>query len=473
MKTIAVWALGLLGAVSAQAQTDADPVVMHINGQSVTRSAFEYSFNKNNADGVLDKKDVDDYAQLFINFKLKVEAAREAGIDTLTNIRKELQGYREQLVLPTLTDSDYVEREARKTYDATAQRFQGEDLITASHILVLLRQDATAEQQAAAKTRIDSIYAALQGGADFAELARKCSDDKGSAGRGGELGQFGKGMMIPDFETAAYALKAGEMSAPVQTAVGWHIIKVKDRHPFEPYEFHHDNIVRFLEQRGIREAAANALIDTLGRQSGKDRSAIIDSLYDDLLSHDSEARNLAQEYYDGTLMYEICKTQIWDAAAKDEDALEAYFREHREQYAWEEPRWRGIVVRAKTKDVLSRAKKLTKGVDEAAWPKTIVDALNTDSLQVVRVEHGLYKKGDSKTVDHAVFKVKNDTKPSAQYPYVTTIGKKLKQPETFKDVRGQVTTDFQNAKEEQWVETLRKHFTFDIDEAVLSTVNKH
>ena len=71
------------------------------------------------------------------------------GLDTVPAIRKELDGYKEQFVIPTIVDSAYIEREARRTYDNTAARFGGQDLLIASHILVLLRQDATAEQIAA------------------------------------------------------------------------------------------------------------------------------------------------------------------------------------------------------------------------------------------------------------------------------------------------------------------------------------
>jgi peptidyl-prolyl cis-trans isomerase SurA len=341
------------GILSVKAQTD--PVVMTVNGVDVTRSEFEYSFNKNNADGVLDKKDVKDYVQLFVDFKLKVEAAKDAGIDTISAIRKELFGYKEQMVIPTLVDSDFIEREARNTYEQTAQHFAGQDMLTASHILVLLRQDADEAAQKAAKARIDSIYQVLKGGADFAEVAKNCSDDKGSAARGGSLGQFGKGMMIPDFEKAAYALKKGEMSEPIKSTVGYHIIKMEDRHPFESYEFHHDNILKFLEQRGIKEASANALIDSVAKKEGVSRDVIIGRYYDDLISKDSDSKNLAQEYYDGTLMYEISKNQIWDVAAKDEEGLAKYFKANKKKYAFDEPRFRGLILHGKDDAVILAA----------------------------------------------------------------------------------------------------------------------
>ena len=101
MKKIFLVAAAILSQLAAFAQ-NADPVIMKINGNDIKRSEFEYSYNKNNSEGVIDKKDVQDYLQLYIDYKLKVEAAKDAGIDTLSNIRTELQGYREQMVYPTI-----------------------------------------------------------------------------------------------------------------------------------------------------------------------------------------------------------------------------------------------------------------------------------------------------------------------------------------------------------------------------------
>ena len=456
------------------AQTD--PVVMTIAGKPITLSEFEYSFNKNNSEGVIDRKGVEDYVPLFVNFKMKVAAAEEARYDTLTSIQKELRSYKEQMLLPTLSDEDFIEREARATYDNTAARFDGQDILIASHILVLMRQDATDAQQAAAKARIDSISQALQAGADFAELARKCSDDKGSAARGGSLGRFGKGMMIPDFENAAYALQPGQVSAPVKSTVGWHIIKLEDRHPFEPYEHHRDDIIRFLEQRGIREAAANHLVDSLARRQGISRDEMVAQMFDQMISHDSEAKFLAQEYYDGTLMYEISKKQIWDPAAADIDGQTRYFAQHKKQYSWDSPRFKGAVIYAKDKATAEAAKKiLKKEKDSTKWAKAL-SVLNTDTVNV-RISNGVYKQGDDKNIDLLVFGVKPTTGGSSTtavkgLPVVDSFGKIVKKPETMDDVKGQIMADYQAQKEQEWVEELRKKYAFTVNEDVLKQVNK-
>ncbi len=477
MKKITFLAASLMMGLSAVAQT-ADPVIMRVNGKSITRSEFEYSFNKNNSDGVLDKKTVEEYVPLYVDFKLKVAEAESQRLDTLSALRKELDSYKEQMVIPTIVDSAYIEREARRTYDNTASRFEGQDLLTASHILALMRQDATAEQQAAAKARIDSIYNVLKAvpkgqlAGKFAELAKEKSDDQGSAQRGGALGQFGKGMMIPDFENAAYALKAGEMSAPIKSTVGWHIIYMEDRHPFESYEFHHDNIIKFLDQRGIKEASANAYLDSVSNERHITRAELVDELHKQMMEKDAELKNLSQEYYDGTLMYEVTKKDVWDKAQQNTVAQEAYFKAHKKDYAWDAPRFCGIVIHTKDAATMKKVKTLLKGADEENWAKTAV-SLNNDSVKIVRVERGIFKQGDNANVDRLVFGQKTELKPMTGYPVTDVWGKKAKAPRTSKDVKGQVTTDYQNAEEKLWVEGLRKKFAVEVYDDVVKTVNKH
>ena len=477
MKKIAILGASLMMGLSAVAQT-ADPVVMKINGKNITKSEFEYSYHKNNSDGVIDKKTVEEYVPLYVDFKLKVAEAESQRLDTLSAIRKELDGYKEQMVVPTIVDSAYIEREARATYEQTAARFEGQDLLTASHILVLMRQDATAEQQAAAKVRIDSIYDALKAVPQdqlvekFAEMAKGKSDDKGSAQRGGALGQFGKGMMIPDFENAAYALKAGEMSAPVKSTVGWHIIYMTDRHPFESFEYHHDNIIKFLEQRGVKEASANAYLDSVANERKITRVELVDELHKQMMEKDADVKNLSQEYYDGTLMYEVTKKDVWDKAQQDAQGQEAYFKAHKQDYAWDAPRFIGIVIHTKDAATMAKVKKLLKGVAEDDLAKTAV-SLNNDSVKVVRVERGIFKQGDNANVDKLVFGQKTELKPMSGYPETDVWGTKVKAPRSAKDVKGHVVTDYQNEQEKLWVEGLRKKFAVEVYDDVVKTVKKN
>ena len=115
MKSMLLTAMLLLSVLSAWAQTD--PTIMTIDGKPVSRSEFEYSYNKNNSEMVVDKKSVAEYVDLFINYKLKVLAAEEAGIDTTQSFKKEFLSYRDQQIRPSFLSNDDLKREASEVAD--------------------------------------------------------------------------------------------------------------------------------------------------------------------------------------------------------------------------------------------------------------------------------------------------------------------------------------------------------------------
>lgn len=119
----------------AAAQTQDDPVVMSINGQPVLRSEFEYSYNKNNSEGVIDKKTVKEYVDLFVNYKLKVAAALDARLDTLSSFKKEFAQYRDLQIRPSFVTNEDVERKAVEIYMDTKKSIGPRGLIRPAHIL--------------------------------------------------------------------------------------------------------------------------------------------------------------------------------------------------------------------------------------------------------------------------------------------------------------------------------------------------
>ena len=219
MKRYAFMMAMLLSGSIAFAQTS-DPVIMTIAGQPVSRSEFEYSYNKNNSEGVIDKKSVDQYVDLFVNYKLKVKAALDANLDTLNSFAQEFKSYRDQQIRPTMINDADVEAEAQKIYQETRKRIDdGGGMVKVAHILVLLKQKASDAEQKAAQEKIDSIYKVLKHGGDFAELAKKYSQDPGSAKNGGDLGSWiTRNQTVKAFEDAAYGLKKkGQYTKPIQS----------------------------------------------------------------------------------------------------------------------------------------------------------------------------------------------------------------------------------------------------------------
>lgn len=464
----------LLSAGAATAQND--PTVMTINGQPVSRSEFEYSYNKNNAEGVIDKKTVDEYVDLFINYKLKVIAALDAKLDTLSSFKKEFAMYRDQQIRPSfVTDSD-VEAEARRIYDNTKLAIGPRGLIRPAHIFLYLGQTATDEQQQKAKQRIDSIYQALKAGADFADMAKRYSQDPGTAANGGLLPWIGPDQTFKEFEDKAYALKDGEMSEPFLSPAGYHIILMKGHKQLEPYDSLRSNIMSFIEQRNLRERIAQMRIDTIAsRSNGKlTREDVLAQRADSLMALDSNLKNLIREYHDGLLLYEICNRTVWDKAAKDSVGLEAFFKKNKKRYAWDKPRYKGMAYHVKDAADVKAVKKCVKKLDFDKWAEALRTTFNSDSVLRIRVEKGIFKEGDNALIDREVFKKDTVVTPTKDFPIDAVYGKLLKKgPEDYTDVKGLVTADYQDLLEKQWVEELRRKYPVTVNKEVLKTVNNH
>lgn len=463
----------ICGFTTASAQSS-DPVIMVVNGQPVPRSEFEYSFNKNNAEGVIDKKNVEEYLDLFINYKLKVEAAKEAKLDTMTSFKEEFASYRDQQIRPVFINDADVEAEAQKIYKETQTHIDSMGgMIKPAHILLLVGQKATVEQQNAAKVRIDSIYNALKKGADFGELARRLSQDKGSAAQGGELPWLTKGQTLKEFDEVAYSLAKGEMSAPILSPAGYHIILMKDKGNFFPYDSVHADILRFIDQRGLRESIIDNKLKEIAAEQHVTPAQLLDAKAAEMSAEDLDLKYLIQEYHDGLLLYEISNSTVWDKAAKDEVGLANYFNKNKKKYKWEQPRFKGIAYHVKDVADLKAVKAAVKNLPFDQWAEKLRTTFNNDSVLRIRVEKGIFKQGDNALVDREIFKKDTTVKQLKDYPYDAVFGKKLKAPQSYQDVRNLVLTDYQEQLEKEWVAGLRKKYAVKVDETVLKTVNKH
>lgn len=472
MTKFAMSVAGLLCSLAVSAQVN-DPVIMTVGGKPVLRSEFEYSYNKNNTDGVIDRKTVEEYVELFVNYKLKVAAALEEHFDTLTSFNKEYLEYRDQQIRPTLIDDADIEAEARKIYQSTKDRIGPDGLVEPAHILLRLAQQADAQTQSKVKQRADSIYNALLAGADFAEMARKYSEDPGSAQRGGSIGQISRGQTLKEFEDATFALKDGEMSKPVLSSVGYHIIKMIKHAEFPPFDSLREDIRNFIEARGLREAVINEKIEALAKQGNTTPANLMNQRADSLAAIDQDTKYLFQEYHDGLLLYEISNREVWDKASKDEEGLKAFFKKNKKNYKWDSPRFKGIAYYAKDNKDIAAVKKSLKGVSFDKWAEVLRSTFNSDSVLKIRVEKGLFKKGDNVLVDKYEFDVDTIPAEKKDYPYCATYGKMLKAPKEMSDVRSQVTSDYQDAMEKKWLQGLRKKFPVVVNKDVVATVNKH
>lgn len=220
LKTTLLIAL-LIGSVDLFGQKK-DPVLLTVDGQDITLSEFEAVYKKNNRDEVIDQEDLKEYLELYINFRLKVREAETLGLDTVKKFVEELKGYQKQLAKPYLTDKEVTEKLVREAYDRSLKD------VRASHILLKIGPDALPKDTLEVYNRIMKIRDEAMKG-DFAQAAKKYSEDPSAKDNGGDLNWFSALRMVYPFETAAYSTAVGEVSMPIRTRFGYHILKVVDK----------------------------------------------------------------------------------------------------------------------------------------------------------------------------------------------------------------------------------------------------
>ncbi|MBR6284190.1 MAG: peptidylprolyl isomerase [Muribaculaceae bacterium] len=418
--------------------------------------------------------------------------------------------------------------------------------VKARHILKLFPRNLTDSAKAHVKARIDSVYQLVKApGADFAAIAKEQSQDPGSARNGGDLGWFGKGRMVPQFEEVAFALKDGEVSEPFETKFGYHIIYRDSSRTEIPFEEARKMILNTMQRDERRAMPGQAIVDKmkvqynyqvnpkldksltdlLVKNGGYDSVFVVDVLRksdlpvysfatktvtlgelakrinpnqvitdnaqaieyikspikamtnkdvmsyytDNMIDDNVDYRNLLNEYRDGMLLFEVSNRRVWDAAGRDTLGLENYFEANRAKYAniWPTPHFKGIILSAKNDSTLQAVKADMRvfGAD------TLTTALHNKYGRDIKMERMNFGQGENPAVDYLYF---HGPKPdNTKYPEVMTLtGGLIKAPEELADVRGQVTSDYQDVLEQRWVAELKQKYPVEINKKVLKKVKK-
>jgi len=198
-------------------------VLFTIDNKSYYTDEFVRVYNKN-LDLVKDdsQKDLTNYLDLFVGYKLKVNKANKLGLQNNKKYQGELKSYRGQLAKNYLTDSKVTEELIHEAYDRSLKE------IKASHILILADENATPADTLKAYNKAQAIYKRAAAGEDFGKLAAETSEDPSAKENQGDLGFFSVFRMVYPFESAAYKTPKGQVSKPTRTRFGYHIIKVTD-----------------------------------------------------------------------------------------------------------------------------------------------------------------------------------------------------------------------------------------------------
>jgi peptidyl-prolyl cis-trans isomerase SurA len=567
---------------------------MTIAGKPIMVSEFKYIYEKNNQETSIEKKTMQEYLDLFVNFKLKVAEAEAQGVDTTEAFKKELAGYRAQATPKYLKDQaaidslvvlsynriakprraahivvqcpqdadsattaaalqrinearvrvteglpkqvkkgrkvitvqeveDFGDVSAEVSEEPTAKKNRGElgwiqpfryvyvfedavyntpiggvtevfrspygfhiakviaegdfEEVNAAHIMKMTPV-GNVQKLAAAQVSMDSIYQlAIQDSVDFAVLAQTNSEDKGSAMRGGNLGWFGRGAMVRQFEDVSFSMEVGQISEPFQTQYGIHIVKLYGKRGVQPLDSLRAKLVRQVERDQRMEFAKQSFIDktraeyNLPLTMSSDEviayaDAHLEEKYEDL-------RNLVKEYHDGILLFDVSLREVWDKANQDVEGLQSYFKANKKQYTWDEPRFKGYVIYAKNELAAKSAKQIVKSANPDSVMSYLNQRVNVDSVAYVKVERGLWKKGANLAVDKYGFQLKDvEYTPSEDFPIVMLVGKVIKSPQEYADERGKVTTDYQDYLEKLWVASLREKYPVEINNLVWESLQQ-
>jgi peptidyl-prolyl cis-trans isomerase SurA len=661
-KLFALVTLVFISNIVIQAQFSLDnKTLVTIGDEKVTVDEFMKVYNKNNSQtGAYEISTIEEYLDLFINFKLKVKEAEELKMDTSQVFQKELNSYRKQLAKPYFIDENVNEALLEEAYNRMLKD------IRASHILVMVDENASAEDTIAAYNKIMEARNKVIGGMDFSEAAVEFSEDPSARdreaipnqqgfrpGNKGDLGYFTVFNMVYPFETAAYETKLGEVSEPVRTKFGYHLLKINDiqdamgvvqvAHIFvalrpdassedsarkaekinniaakiaEGMKFE-DAVLQYSEDKGsarnkgqlskftcnrvvpefveavkgleineitgpiqtmygfhiiklisretpgtfeeetpqlkeriakdqrsqkseqaviqkiksendvkVYEKAKNELfqqVDTtifkakfmaeslkmftkpilkigdtkysqyefakyLERKqiiqdninldiyvekmfSGFENEMCIDYEDQHLEENYTEFRDLMKEYHDGILLFNLTDEKVWSKAVIDTTGLEDYFKQHNENYMWEE-RVEATVYEIRDSKIVEQVQKIITKNDNDG---DIALALEHDSIQKkVTIKPGFYEKGDNKYVDQVEWKsgisgpINSDVENLVVFVKIKEILPPT--PKSLDEARGLATADYQTYLEKAWIQELKEKYPVNINQEVLQKV---
>lgn len=251
----------LIGAAAPALAQDKDPVVATVNGAAIHESDLAAAEDEAGQLPPMSAEAKKDYLIQFVtDMTLLTQAAEAKKLGQTEEFKKKLEFARKKLLMEALLQSvgkDAVTDAAlHKAYDEAVKQMPDEEEVHARHILIRAPQ-GDEKASAEAKKKIEAVIARLSKGEDFATVAKDVTEDPSGKTNGGDLGWFTQDQMVPEFSKAAFALKPGQISGPVQTQFGWHVIKLEDKRKKQPPTF--DEVKPQLEQYVTRKAQAELI----------------------------------------------------------------------------------------------------------------------------------------------------------------------------------------------------------------------
>ncbi len=393
---------------------DSSDVLMIVAGKFVSSAEFCSDYERNQDAADFSKEQVDDFLPQFINKRLLLAEAEALHLDTLAEFRHKMSLLSSSAAnSPVAQSSDW-----KKVY-------AGKPCVQIIHFTLPLRQRASYGEQQTLRTRMDSLYNAVLSGSDFMAAASRVAS--GSV----QVEWVGRNQLLADLESVAFRLSEGQMSTPILSTDGFHLMKCLK--------------VGFQEDGLVATPAPAAAMESVAMD----------------------------DYRSGLLIHLLHDRKVMGNAEEDLSGLKQYFSDNQKKYAWDIPRFKGVVYHCKNKKAQKLVKKLLSKQPQDQWQSLIENPDYSHVFQNVRVSPvSLFILGQNEHVDELAF-----GGPKAQadgdYPVYGILGKELKKyPDSFEDAGDGLVDDYQNHLERLWMDGLKKRHQVAINEKALKRIYK-
>ena len=539
----------------------------------VSKEEFLNAYNKNNSDSNTHRLSYEEYLELYSRFKLKVQSALDARMDTMAEQKNELESFRYQLAdnfmkddastkllvdeaferslkdisisfiyTPVYSpDSTEISVAQKKINEAYAQLQNGKafekvadayehgsvgfitvfvlpyslenvayntpegkysapfktssglyifknnkerkavGMVRVAQILLAFHPGMNDDARNQIKVHADSLYSSLLEGGNFADSAKQLSNDNSTFQNGGEMGAFGLGRYDTAFTNAAFALqKDGELSSPVQTSFGYHILSrlqkidvIDDRSNKANMEMLKEKVL----QSDRMQAAQVMLVKNIRKKIEKDAtpedlstdSIVLDYYRKHLENYNKEYAAQIKEFREGNLLFGVMQKKVWDAATSDSVALQNFYNSNKGKYNWEESADAVIFTCSDPHTLDSTQLKIKK--DPGSWRQ-----IGEQSNGMIQADSGRFELGQIPVVDRTNFTeglvtapVTNEQDSSKTFAYIIRMHNE-KEPKGFEDAKGSVINDYQVFLEEQWVAELKKQYPIKVNRKVFKSL---
>lgn len=288
----------------------------------------------------------------------------------------------------------------------------GEEWMELWHVTCPLEQHVPKADEIKAKSFMDSISSVLK-------------DDVVSEGKIGKTLWIPRHLLLPEWDKALAGLTQGEISKPFYSPIGLHIVCWKDKR---------------IDEKPLEKEMDSEEVSAFNYK--------------------------VKEVEDALLVMALSMNR---SVSYSEEELEEFYIRYREGYQWDYPHYRGAVFHCKNKRTAKAIKKHLKRYDFSSWEEAL-NGLNFVYAESYRMEYGLFQIGKNKYVDKLIFKC-GSFEPLSDYPYTFVMGKKLKVPDSYKDVRDKVVKDYLDYQDRHWNDVVKHKYKVEINEEVLKTVN--